>query len=453
MMKIESSSFKDYDAFVFSDSGTIYRKLSEGYIPVYKKFVESGLYSKLLQEKLIIEHEEISEDTIKPKKVFVSYPWEWCFSQLKDAALATLKIQNIALDYGMSLKDANCYNIQFVENNPLLIDTSSFEIYTENEPWVAYKQFCENFLSPLCLMAYKDLNLNSLLLGNINGISLELTSKLLPFYTKLNPNLFMHIHLHGKMQKKYSQKDCKNKIVQTIKMSKFQQKGLLQNLISTIEKINLKKYETEWDNYYSFTNYNENSFNEKKEIISIYAERINPAKVCDFGSNNGYFSRIFSEKGSNVFSFDIDKLAVESNYLNAKKNGEKNIFPLVFDMVNPSPNLGWANEERKTLLQRLENIDVTVALALIHHLRFTYNIPFYKMAEYFSKVSKYLIIEFVGKKDSKVQTMLAGRKDIFVDYDEEHFENVFSEFYNILDKRKIISSERTIYLMELKHER
>lgn len=451
MMKTEASSFKDYDAFVFTESGTVYRKLSENYLPVYKKFVEGGLYSKLLREKLIVEHEEISDDTIKPRKVFISYPWEWCFSQLKDAALATLRIQDIALDYDMSLKDANCYNIQFDENKPLLIDTSSFEVYTEGEPWVAYKQFCENFLSPLCLMAYKDLNLNSLLLGNINGISLALTSELLPFYTKLNPNLFMHIHLHGKMQKKYSQTN--NKIVNNIKMSKFQQKALISNLIKTVGNINLKKYRTEWDNYYNFTNYNEISFNEKKKIIQNYCKKINPLNVCDFGSNNGYFSRIFLNNGATVFSFDIDKLAVEANYLKAKKDNEKNIIPLVFDMVNPSPNLGWNNEERKTMLQRLENIDLSVALALIHHLRFTYNIPFYKMAEYFGKISKYLIIEFVGKNDSKVQMMLSNRKDVFVDYDEEHFETVFSEYYKILDKQNIVSTERTMYLMELKNDK
>lgn len=451
MMKIESSSFKDYDAFVFCDSGSVYRKLSENYVPVFRKFIESGLYSKLLQEKLIVEHEEISKDTIKPQKVFISYPWEWCFSQLKDAALATLNIQNIALDYGMSLKDANCFNIQFVGNKPLLIDTSSFETYTDGEPWVAYKQFCENFLSPLCLMAYKDMSLNSLMLGNINGISLELTSKLLPFSTKLNPNLFMHIHLHGKMQKKYSQSENQKQIAKNIKMSKFQQKALILNLIKTIENINFKKYKTEWDNYYNFTNYNEHSFRQKQEIIENYCKKINPSKVCDFGSNNGYFSRVFSNNGAEVFSFDIDKLAVEANYLKAKKDDEKNIFPLVFDMANPSPNLGWNNEERKTIIQRLENIDVSVALALIHHLRFTYNIPFYKIAEYFGNVSKYLIIEFVDKKDSKVQTMLSHRKDIFTDYDEEHFEKVFSEYYSILDKQKIASTERTIYLMELKH--
>ena len=450
-MKIEASSFKDYDAFVFFESGAIYRKLSENYLPVYKKFIESGLYSKLLEKNLIVEHEEISEDTIKPKKVFISYPWEWCFSQLKDAALATLKIQDTALDYGMSLKDANCYNIQFSDNKPLLIDTSSFETYTDGEPWVAYKQFCENFLSPLCLMAYRDLNLNSLLLGNINGISLELTSKLLPFGTKFNPSLFMHIHLHGKMQERYSQSENQKQVAQSLKMSKFQQKALISDLIKTVENINLKKYKTEWDNYYSFTNYNETSFNQKQEIIKAYREKIQPARVCDFGSNNGFFSRIFSDGGATVFSFDIDKLAVEANYLKAKKDNEKNIFPLVFDMVNPSPALGWNNEERKTLPQRLENIDLSMALALIHHLRFTYNIPFYKMAEYFGKISKYLIIEFVGKKDSKVQMMLSHRKDVFVDYDEENFEKAFSEYYSILDKQKIESAERTMYLMELKN--
>ena len=447
-MKIEDASFKDYDAFVFYENGNLYRKFSQNYVAVYKKFIASGLYKKLLDNKLIIEHEEISEDTIKPKKVFISYPWEWCFSQLKDAALTTLEIQKTALDYDMSLKDANCFNIQFAENNPLLIDTSSFENYTEGQPWVAYKQFCENFIAPLALMAYKDLNLNSLFISDINGISLELTSKLLPFYTKLNPNLFMHIHLHGKMQKKYS---GTNKVKKDVSITKFQQKCLIDNLIKTVENIKLPKYQTEWGNYYNYTNYNEKSFEYKKEIISAYMKKITPETVCDFGSNDGTFSRIFSNNGIKVFSFDIDKIAVEANYIKAKENKEKNIFPLVFDLANPSPAVGWANEERKTLISRLEKVDVILALALIHHLRFTYNIPFIKIADYFSKISKYLIIEFVNKKDSKVQDMLSAREDIFIDYDEEHFEKTFSLYYDIIDKTPIIDSERTVYLMKPTH--
>ena len=447
-MQIEPSSFKDTDACVYIENDEIYRKFSADYKKVFDRFIESGLYTRLLDENLIIEHESVSEDTIKPKKVFISYPWEWCFSQLKDAALATLKIQRIALDYNMTLKDANCFNIQFVDNNPLLIDTSSFEEYIEGTPWIAYKQFCENFLAPLALMAYKDISLNSLFLSDINGISLELTSKLLPFKTLFNFNLLMHIHLHSKIKKTNSEKTMKQK---EIYLSKEKLKFLIENLINTVKHISCPKVNTEWGEYYSDINYTETAFKKKEEVIENYRNNIvKPQKVLDLGANIGVFSRLFSKQGSFVYSFDMDRNAVQKNYKLAKQNNETNIMPLVFDLVNPSPALGWNNNERKLMSERLGNIDLTLALALIHHLRITYNIPLIMAAEHFSKISKYLIIEFPDKNDSKVLQMLANRKDIFDDYTEAGFEKDFGKFYNILQKNKIEETNRTIYLLEVK---
>ncbi len=445
--QLETSSFRDPDAKVFLKDGEIYRRISKNYAKTFEKFINSGLYEKLLSENLIIEHTQIESDDliIKPKKVFISYPWEWCFSQLKDAALATLKIQKIALEYNMSLKDATPYNIQFLKNKPLLIDTSSFEDFKE-KPWAAYRQFCENFLSPLVLMAYTDLSLSSLFVGNINGISLALASKLLPLKTRFNPNLLWHIHIHSKMQNKYSE----NKTKYDVKISKNQLLNIIDNLYDTVLGINLKKYKTEWQEYYSNTNYTEDSFGTKKEIITCFKNKINPKTVWDFGSNTGIFSRIFSKEGIDVTAFDIDHLAIEKNYLTAKENGEENIFPLIFDISNPSPALGFNNEERKTLTQRAQNVDLILALALIHHLRITYSIPFSYIAKYFAEISKYLIIEFVDKKDSKIQTMLLNREDIFDDYTKENFEKEFGEFYQILEIKPIDGTRRTLYLMERK---
>ena len=354
-------------------------------------------------------------------------------------------MQTIALDYGMSLKDANCFNIQFLNNKPLLIDTSSFEEYQEGSAWVAYRQFCENFVAPLALMAYTDINLNSLFLGNINGIPLNLASKLLPFKTKFNFNLFTHIHLHSKMQAQYS--DNSKKIVNT-NISKQQLKNILSNLKDTIEGIKLPKVETEWGDYYNFTNYSDSSFNEKKNIIEEFKREIQPKQIWDFGCNEGVFSRLFTDNGNKVIAFDIDKIAIEKNYLKAKQDKETNIFPLVFDISNPSPALGFSNQERKTIQDRAKNVDMILALALIHHLRFTCNLPFYKVAEYFSSIAKYLVIEFVDKKDSQVEKMLLNRKDVFEDYTQETFEQEFSKQYRILQKKHIADTERTLYLFE-----
>ena len=202
---------------------------------------------------------------IQPERVpFISYPYEWSFSQLKDAALATLSIQKRALKLDMSLKDASAYNIQFVRGKATLIDTLSFEIYKEGEPWVAYRQFCQHFLAPLALMAYRDVRLSQLLRVYIDGVPLDLASELLPAKTRFNFGLLTHIHIHAGAQKKYS-----DKVVAPRKggMSKQAMTGLIESLESTIKKLTWKPAGTEWGDYYDNTNYSDSAFEHKKQLV------------------------------------------------------------------------------------------------------------------------------------------------------------------------------------------
>lgn len=447
----EFSSFKDKDAIVFRKNNSVYRKIFYSYKENYDMLINSGLYTRLTTANLLVSHTEVENEfndvykVIKPEEVFISYPWEWSFSQLKNAALTTIEIQKLALEYGMSLKDANCYNIQFHGTNPILIDTTSFEKYNSDEPWVAYKQFCENFLAPLALMAYTDISLNKLFLSNINGIPLELTSKLLPLKSIFNIGILCNIHLHSKVQNKYHQATSQ-KI--KVNLSKNSQIALLNNLSDCIKKLELPNYKTEWENYYNDTNYNEKSFNHKKLIISEFEKEIKPKKVIDFGANTGLFSRMFKNSADFILALDIDPLAVEQNYKQCIKEHDNKVFPLLFDLTNPSPSIGWDCKERITLPERLSNINLVMALALIHHLRITYNIPFKKIAEYFSQFAPYLIIEFVKKDDSQIQKMLLNREDVFDDYTVENFENTFNNYYQIVHKEEIIDTQRTLYLME-----
>ncbi len=453
-LKAENSSFRDRDALVYTDCGKTFRKIFTSYRKNYDKLMNCGLYERLIQESLLIPHKELDiqeENTykiIEPEEIFITYPYEWSFNQYKDAALATLKIQQIALEFDMSLKDASAFNIQFFKGKPLLIDTTSFEQF-EEKPWVAYKQFCRHFLAPLLIMKYIDPKCSKFFISDIDGFDLETVSKMLPKSTKFNPSILTHIHLHSKFLKQYSSTKKKN-IKQ--KMTKFQHLAILDGLFNFINNLKLKQNDSEWKNYYNITNYSKNSFDEKRKIIEGYKKLINPEIVWDFGANTGYFSRIFKDISKEIVCFDIDYNAVDINYEETKAKNEKNIMPLVFDMVNPSPNIGWANNERKTIVERAKNVDVILALALIHHLAISNNLPFNKIAQYFSKMSKYLIIEFVKKEDSKVQELLNSRKDIFDDYDTLHFEEEFLKFYTIVKKDEIKNTDRILYLLKAKEE-
>lgn len=449
------SSFKDPSGFVFKLNNTIYRQVNKSYCENYNILINNGLYEYLANDGYLISHEETHDvdfqtiegyKIIKPKQIsFISYPYEWCFDQLKDAALATLRIQQKALDFGMVLKDATPYNIQFLKGKPVFIDTLSFEKYITNHPWVAYKQFCEHFLAPLCLMHYTDIRLFQLLKTYIDGVPLDLTSRLLPAKSKLSFSILSHIHLHAYSQKYYANKTVKSE-------GKLSLKGLqilVQNLINVTNSLTIKKQKTEWGFYYNNINYIAESELHKKTIVSSLLEKASPKTVWDFGSNTGLYSRIASEKGIETISFDIDEIAVNTNYKLVKEKKESNILPLILDLTNPSANIGWANNEKDNL-ERRGPANLIMALALIHHLAISNNVPLLQIASYFHRLGKWLIIEFIPKSDSQFQRLLLSKKDIYLDYSCEQFESDFQCYFSIIERIPILGSERILYLMQAK---
>lgn len=452
-----SSSFRDPSGFLFMRDGVLYRQVNKEYEAVYEKLMSSGLYAALVKKGWLIPHEEMTDvepadkssayKVIRPEKVsFISYPYEWSFSQLKDAALLTLKIQNLAIEKGMTLKDASAYNIQFFKGKPILIDTLSFDDYEDGKPWDAYRQFCQHFLAPLALMAKVDIRLNQLTRVYIDGIPLDLASKLLPWITRLNIGVATHIHLHAGAQKKYSESQGKG--TGESRVSKTGLLGLIDNLKSTVKALEWKPQGTEWADYYDITNYSSDAFDLKKNLVKEFVQAAGGGTIWDIGANTGEFSRPVADFG-NVVSFDIDPAAVEKNYRQVKTAKEVGILPLVLDLTNPSGDIGWANSERDSLAGR-GPADVVMALALIHHICISNNVPLESFAEYLRTLGKNLVIEFVPKEDSQVKILLATRKDIFPRYNLEGFEEAFSKSFEIVNKKPVEGSLRVLYLMKSK---
>jgi hypothetical protein len=454
--KVNPASFRDPSGFVFTNDGVLYRQVQSGYKEHYDHFIQSGLYDDLTQAKLLLSHQEKNLSTalsdsaykvLQPQIIpFLSYPYEWCFSQLKDAALITLEIQKAALQKGMILKDASAFNIQFLHGNPVMIDTLSFERYSEGEPWVAYRQFCQHFLAPLAVMAHTDVRLNQLFRIYIDGIPLDLASRILPFRTRLKPSLLTNIHLHAKSQKRYATKVVKK---ERYRISAFQMRALIDGLESGVRSLQWKAEGTEWASYYESTNYTESSFQLKRDAVLKYLQLTNAKIIWDLGANTGIFSRLGSNQGIYTVAFDIDPAAVEKNYNEVRAKQESNLLPLVLDLTNPSPAIGFENKERMGLEER-GPADTILALALVHHLAISNNVPLIKIAEYFSRLCHWLIIEFVPKSDSQVMRLLATREDIFPDYKQEGFEKEFGRYFDLKDSIQISGSDRTLYLMRSK---
>lgn len=453
---IHSASFRDPSGFLFSRNGILYRQVNEVYREDYDHLMSSGLYQTLVDSALLIPHDQVNVQPelpslaaciLQPTPIpLISYPYEWCFSQLQDAALTTLDIHRTALQFGMSLKDASAYNIQFFQGKPILLDTLSFERYQEGQVWVAYRQFCQHFLAPLALMAFVDVRLNQLMRVYIDGLPLDLASKLLPLRTRASFGLLTHIHVHATAQKRYSGATI-DREEPSRQISKTSMLGLIDNLESSVRKLRWIPGDTPWSDYYQIHNYENEAMAEKMRLVGEYIEETQPRSVWDLGANIGVFSRLSSQKGIDTYSFDIDPSAVEANFRKCREEENPHLLPLLVDLTNPSPAIGWENRERLSFSQR-SNADMVLALALIHHLAITNNLPLDKIASFFAELAPWLIIEFIPKADSQVQKLLASRVDIFETYTLEDFELIFSNHFEVVRREQITSSLRSIYLMK-----
>jgi hypothetical protein len=452
----ESASYRDPDGFLFRREGVLHRQVNLTGQDDYAALMKSGLYQSLVDDGLLIPHAEVNTEPYEPKKAFrvirperipfISYPYEWSFGQLKDAALTTLAIQKRALAHGMSLKDSSAYNIQFWRGKPILIDTLSFEIYEDGKPWVAYRQFCQHFLAPLALMSYRDVRLSQLLRIYIDGIPLDLASELLPLRTRLKFPLLTHLHLHALAQKRYAgQKVDLSSSRQVVKKTGIL--GILSSLESSVRRLDWNPEGTVWADYESTHSYTDASIKHKKQIVTAYLDRVRPETVWDLGSNTGVFSRLASQRMIYTVSFDIDPGAVELNYRQCVADNEQYLFPLLLDLTNPSPSLGWHNQERRSLFKR-GSPDMLLALALVHHLAIANNVPLEQIARFAADLGHWLVIEFVPKDDPQTQRLLASREDVFVDYSQKRLEEVFGIHYQIHDSVVIEDSARTLYLMK-----
>lgn len=453
------ASFRDPDGRVFLYQNVLYRGISNQYLPHYQALASSGLLTQLQTKGQLIPHQVVANIptlsdgfacVLQPTPLpFVSYPYEWSFAQYKAAALLTLHVQMQALEKGMTLKDASAYNVQFYKGKALLIDTTSFEIYTPDSPWVAYGQFCRHFLAPLLLMTKGHIDTHRMMQAYIDGLPLMMTSKLLPLRTWFSPFIWMHIHLHAKTQQNYANAE-KGKASKAVKMPLNHLKGLIDSMINFIEKLEWAPEGT-WKNYYSANNnYKEVAFDAKKAVIQRWMQQV-PAKIVwDIGGNTGVFSHIWA-KNPDIFTvcFDIDPAAVMLHYEKTQQDKIENVLPLLMDITQPSPAIGWANGERQTLTERGKP-DVVMALALVHHLAIGNNVPLEKIAALFATYAPYLIIEFVPKSDSQVQKLLLTRKDIFDTYNIYGFEQAFFAYFDLIEKIPLEGAEREMYLFKRK---
>jgi hypothetical protein len=446
------SSYRDPSGFLFYINGILYRQVNQVFKKDFDQFINGGLYQHLVDANILVPHQTINENltasdewyqTLQPEVIlFISYPYEWCFNMLKDAALLTLRAAKEAMRFGMMLKDASAYNVQWYKGRMIFIDTLSFEIYDEQKPWIAYRQFCEHFFAPLALMHYLKASLQNLFLAHPDGVTLPLTKKLLPFKSKFHLHTYLHLHLHSRIAK-----GSQGKKETTGAFSKQKMTNLLQSLEDGIKTFSFSEPTGVWSGYYKEAGQRENYIDVKKQLVLQWINELPAKTVFDAGANEGEFSLLLKDKAEFIISADSDHFSINQFYNRIKQEAITNIHPLLIDLSSPSPALGMNSNERSSFVDRCK-VDLVIALALVHHLAIGKNIPFDSISEMFHNLGNYLLIEFVPKEDEKVRQMLQHKKDIYSNYSEENFITAFAKRFSLLQKTRIGDSQRTLYLFK-----
>ena len=452
--KRHPASFRDPAGFIFEQDGIFYRQVNQSYAAHYDKLIQSGLYALLVKEKTLLPHSETDSRIADPSSryktllpdqlVFISYPYEWCFSQWKDAALLTLSMVKKSIGYGMILKDATPFNIQFSGTSPIWIDTLSFETYDETKPWIAYRQFMECFIAPLLVARHLGADLQKIFMVYPEGIPLKIVTRLLPLKSRLNLNTLLHIILPSSVSA--------NKKAVSKNIGDFSKQKLLHiidNLISFVDSIKITDEVSVWNNYYDETVLSMEYVEEKMDLLRLWMQDLPIQSVLDIGTNTGHYAEMTAGAGKFTIAIDSDTACINRLYQTAKKNNLTNLLPLTIDITNPTPAIGWENHERRSFLSRTRT-GLCLALALIHHLAISRNIRFDQMAKAFSTIAPWLIIEFIPKSDPKINLLLENRVDIFEDYHELSFTNAFAELFTIVKRHPLTSTGRILFLMQRK---
>jgi SAM-dependent methyltransferase len=432
----------------------LYRRVEPRYAPHYDRLIASGLYEELRRAGRLVAHEEAPPGAadadayrlLRPEPLpFISYPYEWCLGQLREAALLTLEVMRAALGHGMVLKDASAYNVQFVGTRPVLVDTLSFELYREGEPWIAYRQFCEHFLAPLALAAGRDPRLLGLLRAHLDGIPLDLASGLLPRATWLRFGLLSHLHLHARAQGRLT---GATGTARKVSVTRRGLEALLESLAAAVSRLAARPRASHWAEYGSTCTYSAEALQQKAAFVQRFLRASRPRLVFDLGANTGAFSRLAAEAGAFVVSIDADLEVVERSYARARAEREERVLPLAVDLANPSPGLGWDGGERPGLAAR-GPADVALALALVHHLALRGNVPLPLVAASLRRLARRAIVEFVPREDPQAERLVALRGEAGSHpYDRTRMEEALASCFRIAESVELTGSQRVLYWCE-----
>lgn len=468
----EPGSFRDRSGRVFYHAGEVYRALSAAALADWERLAATQFYRRLMGERKLITTERIAPEQLASGDVltravpgnwcgvlkhaavpFVSYPYEWSFGMLRDAALLQLELLEAAVDEGMTLKDGSAFNVQWFGSRPVFIDIGSFETLAPGAAWAGYRQFCQLCLFPLLLQAYKNVPFHPWLRGNLDGMDVQTFRGLFSLRDWLRPGVFKHVVLHAMLAASLA--NTRANVKTDLQQAGFHAELIRANARSLrrlLTRLNWKQAHSTWSDYATQNSYLDADRQQKEAFVRGVTSARRWGLVWDLGCNTGVWSRIAAETADYVVAIDSDHLAVERLYQSLRSGDgpiSERILPLVGNLADASPALGWRGAERKPLAER-GRPDLTLCLALVHHLVIGANLPLRELIDWFHGLGSDLVIEFVGRDDPMVQTLLRHKTDLYTDYDPLLFERWLGEAFTIRQRLSLPNGTRTLYYAQIR---
>jgi hypothetical protein len=462
-LRYEPGSYRDRDGRVFhDDSGRVLRALSEHALADWDYVRKTAFFQREVERGRIVKT-ELARDLPDNGDIvaegwkgvlhheairFVSYPFEWTFGMLQDAAILHLELLIAALEDDVTLKDGTAYNVQWSGVRPVFIDVASFERLEAGRPWTGYRQFCQTFLYPLFFQAYKDIPFQPWLRGRLEGISPGECHRVMSLRDFCRRGVVSHVVLHAWLESRKTLSDIDS--LRALPAAGFH-KDLIRtnatNLVKIVRGLRWAPAASEWSEYGDSNNYSSADRQRKEQFVrGVVHSR--PWRLCwDLGCNTGTYSRIAAENAETVVAMDADHLSVERLYQSLRQEGggvSEKILPLVISLADPTCGLGWRGNERKAIVDR-GRPQLALCLALIHHLVIGAGIPLRELVAWLASLDANLVIEFVSKGDPMVRRLLQGRRDNYSDYDPAHFERLLSAKFDIVRSETLESGTRTLY--------
>ena len=455
--QFDGGSFRDPEARVVTREGMVYRCLSDHALEDWTLLESTEFFRRFVEGGELVRTERVDDAALRflgrewsgvlrhETVPVISYPFEWPFGMLKDAALLQLDLTLAALQEGMTLKDGTPYNVQWRGPAPVFIDIGSFTRYVEGTPWLGYRQFCQLFLYPLFLQAYKNVPYHPWLRGSLEGIDASHCKALLSPRDWLRRGVLAHVHLQAAAQRHF--RDTTRNVRNDLRAAGFDRALIVNNLRRlrrTVERLEWSATRSTWSDYGVEHNYSDEDVSRKRQFVHDAVSSRRPRLVWDIGCNVGTYTRLAAEHADYVVGLDADHLTMHRLYLDLRREGRTNILPLLGDVADPSPALGWRGLERGPLRDRGAP-DLILCLALIHHVTLGRNVPVAEFIEWLAGFGADVVVEFVSTDDPMVQRLTRNHSGARTDYSLDAVSRGLKQHFGSVTSEVLTSGMRTLF--------